>query len=605
LNGVAGPWYRDYFSPDFWRLLEQEYTAERTANEVEYLAGVLRTRAPGNRVMDLGCGTGRHCVPLARLGYRVTGLDVSAWALGRARDAAVGAGAEVELRKLDLLTDSWRCLPRVDAIISIQSFGWGDDPDQLEFLGRAADHLVPGGVLVLDHSNLAAILGDYAAEAEVVIGADTFRFSRTFDPGTGRSRGSLQVIGADGQTVTQDDVRLYLPCDVRRLLGSAGFVVERVDADFRPGADPSRTTRYVQFLARRGPAPSPPLRAARSGAGLDLRWAPDEVDFVREALDAAWAEVIGGDDRLVDRARRYAVDDPWRGGRGAEVLSGHFGCPISPSRIVFGAGATGLLRDLATLARGRPVVHHPYAHAELPGEARRLGVSLHPFDGVGAPGRVVRLLEDQRPGAMLLERPDVLGEIVDLDDLRRTLDLAASRGVIVILDETCATYLGPEQSAVPLTLGSSNLVVVRSMSKGYCCGGLRVGFAVCSPPLEEAVRAACAPLAVSEVALEVSLRLLAQGDLLRGLRAHLALVKPGVVTGLRAAGLEVLPGDPQLPWVVVRADNRARSFFTARGISAKPLTDPWEGRREELLRVSVPLSPDRLGTFRSLVAEGR
>ncbi|MGV9539200.1 hypothetical protein ACWDR9_36815, partial [Streptosporangium sandarakinum] len=53
-------WYADYFTADYWSFARHEYTAERTAGEVAYLAETLREHAPGRRVLDLGCGVGRH-----------------------------------------------------------------------------------------------------------------------------------------------------------------------------------------------------------------------------------------------------------------------------------------------------------------------------------------------------------------------------------------------------------------------------------------------------------------------------------------------------------------------------------------------------------------
>jgi cyclopropane fatty-acyl-phospholipid synthase-like methyltransferase len=45
-----------------------------TVAEVEFLLDVL-TLEPGSRVLDLGCGTGRHAIELASRGFRVTGVD--------------------------------------------------------------------------------------------------------------------------------------------------------------------------------------------------------------------------------------------------------------------------------------------------------------------------------------------------------------------------------------------------------------------------------------------------------------------------------------------------------------------------------------------------
>lgn len=52
-------------------------TAARTAAEVDFIAAELALAA-GARLLDVGCGFGRHSIELARRGYAVTGIDPSA-----------------------------------------------------------------------------------------------------------------------------------------------------------------------------------------------------------------------------------------------------------------------------------------------------------------------------------------------------------------------------------------------------------------------------------------------------------------------------------------------------------------------------------------------
>ena len=77
----AEPWYVGFFGEAFWTVATHEYTAERTEREADYLAAVLTDAAPGRRVVDLGCGTGRHAMALARRGFDAVGADVNTWAV--------------------------------------------------------------------------------------------------------------------------------------------------------------------------------------------------------------------------------------------------------------------------------------------------------------------------------------------------------------------------------------------------------------------------------------------------------------------------------------------------------------------------------------------
>ncbi|MGZ3144172.1 aminotransferase class I/II-fold pyridoxal phosphate-dependent enzyme [Lentzea chajnantorensis] len=559
-----------FFTRDYWVFAAAEYSPARTAAEVAYLTSVLPA---GGRVLDLGCGVGRHAHGLARAGFDVVGVDVSEWAVDQARR---GPGVFVAAD----LTRAWPDFaglgssgpgsagpnsagpgsdgpsappggpprgidPGFDAVVCVQAFGWGGDADQVRLLRRVRSVLRPGGVLVLDHSNATAILRGYRDHAVAEVDGHTFTFHRRFDPLTGRSGGEVRVERPDGSScVLHDDVRLYHPPEVASLLDRAGFVVEHVDADFTRGAPVTADTRYVQFVAT---ARVSALEGHRGAAeGVDLRWAPDEVEFVQPAIDRAWA-ALGG---VAERARRYDVADPY-GAKAAPVLQRYFGMFLEPEQVTCGAGATGLLRSLAALAvDGFTCAGHPeFALAAA---------------AIGAP---------EGSAVVVVDRPGVSGEVMGLDEIG---EIEAD---VLIVDETCAAYLEPHDSAVRLLPHRRGLVVIRSMSKGYCCGGLRVGFALASRDIASRVREVAAPLAVSALSLDLALALLEQGDVLRPLRDRIRAVKPSFVDLLP----DVAPGDPRVPWV--RVPLSAEVWLKERGLQGKVLPDG--------IRLSVPLSQQR------------
>jgi SAM-dependent methyltransferase len=73
---------------------------QSTVPDCDYLEHVLDVR-PGARLLDVGCGVGRHVVELARRGYRMTGIDISRGLLRVGERLAREAAVEVELRHLD------------------------------------------------------------------------------------------------------------------------------------------------------------------------------------------------------------------------------------------------------------------------------------------------------------------------------------------------------------------------------------------------------------------------------------------------------------------------------------------------------------------------
>jgi len=83
-------WYEAFFEGDYYRMYSARSVLrvpEVTSRQVEFIVESLQL-APGARVLDLACGHGRIAVPLAQRGYDVTGVDLSAFHLRLARQAA-------------------------------------------------------------------------------------------------------------------------------------------------------------------------------------------------------------------------------------------------------------------------------------------------------------------------------------------------------------------------------------------------------------------------------------------------------------------------------------------------------------------------------------
>ena len=86
---MSADWWKTFFSGVAVDLWLQAGSEEWTRPEVDFIVKQLGV-APPARVLDVPCGGGRHSVPLAKLGYRVTGVDPSPEFLAAARANAAG-----------------------------------------------------------------------------------------------------------------------------------------------------------------------------------------------------------------------------------------------------------------------------------------------------------------------------------------------------------------------------------------------------------------------------------------------------------------------------------------------------------------------------------
>jgi SAM-dependent methyltransferase len=122
---------------------------EAAPGEVESVVGLLGVET-GAAILDLCCGVGRHSLELARLGYRVTGVDRTAAYLRVAQEMATAEDLDLELVEADM-RDFARPAAFDGAINLFTSFGYFEDPGEdrlvVENLYRS---LRPGGRLVMD-----------------------------------------------------------------------------------------------------------------------------------------------------------------------------------------------------------------------------------------------------------------------------------------------------------------------------------------------------------------------------------------------------------------------------------------------------------------------
>jgi SAM-dependent methyltransferase len=134
-----------------------------------YMQNVLRLPS-GARLLDLGCGTGRHSVALVGHGFRVVGVDLSRGMLRQAQLAAL----EAEARVVWIQADATRfAAPQAfDAAICLCEgafglIGAGEDPQAHDaaIARNLARSLRPGGRLVLTASNGLRFLAHYGPEA--------------------------------------------------------------------------------------------------------------------------------------------------------------------------------------------------------------------------------------------------------------------------------------------------------------------------------------------------------------------------------------------------------------------------------------------------------
>jgi SAM-dependent methyltransferase len=220
---MAKKWYEALFT-DYAETYDKESFTRGTVGECDFI----ESEIGGDRsipVLDIGCGTGRHAIELARRGYRVTGIDLSPSQIERARAKAVTAGVAADFRVGDA-----RALPfpgefGLAVMICEGAFALMEtDEMNYEILRGAARALRPGGKLVMTTLNGLFPLHRSVGQFEKEGMSEAASEGHAFDLMTFRMRSRLETPDDHGQRIEIDcDERWYIPSELTWLLRQAGF----------------------------------------------------------------------------------------------------------------------------------------------------------------------------------------------------------------------------------------------------------------------------------------------------------------------------------------------------------------------------------------------
>lgn len=232
------------------------------AAECDLIERIFQTYGDGSvrSVLDLGCGTGNHAIPLAQRGYEVLGVDRSESMLSHARiklASSVSNGRVVvqrgDIRSISLERQFDAAL-MMFAVLGYQL----ENADVLAALGRARRHLRAGGLLLFDVWYGPAVLRQRPSERIKVV---PMRDGQTLRAATSELNTERHVCTVHfhvwqfegsrlvAETEETHAVRYFFPLELKLFLEVSGLAPLRLGAFPEFAKDPDETTWNVFGVA--------------------------------------------------------------------------------------------------------------------------------------------------------------------------------------------------------------------------------------------------------------------------------------------------------------------------------------------------------------------
>lgn len=201
-------WYVDLYE-NYGKSYEEEPFVKGTEGEVDFLEKELDFNKD-KKIIDIGCGTGRHSLELAKRGYNVTGIDLSESMISQAKRKKNEAGLDVNFQVKNALDLDYSKQFDLSIILCEGAFSlMEDDEKDYKILENAYNALKDNGKLIL------TVLNAFKQITEE---------NENLDLKTLREEFVLKVEDDNGKEKTiHANQRYYTPSEIKWILKDIGF----------------------------------------------------------------------------------------------------------------------------------------------------------------------------------------------------------------------------------------------------------------------------------------------------------------------------------------------------------------------------------------------
>ena len=238
-------WFASWFDSPYYHILYKDRDHDEARQLVAQLIDSLGINKP-SKVLDLGCGKGRHSLQIASYGHKVLGLDLSKESIA---EANLNKAANLRFEVADMR--SFEVDEEQDFVFNLfTSFGYFESmEDNLKVLSNISRSLKSNGVLVIDFMNAEKVVKNLVQEEVKVVDNVQFKIKRRVNEGR-----ILKSIKFEDKTITynfEESVQALTLANFENIFEQTDLKIEGVFGDYALNAFDAKNSDRLILIAKK------------------------------------------------------------------------------------------------------------------------------------------------------------------------------------------------------------------------------------------------------------------------------------------------------------------------------------------------------------------
>ncbi len=240
-------WFEKWFDTPYYHMLYHQRDEQEASAFIEKLMEHLNP-VPGSSILDVACGRGRHSLSLSRLGYQVTGIDLSGQSIKEAKS--------LESASLEFFTHDMRQPFRINyydyAFNFFTSFGYfnlrREHDAAIRTIARSL-HLY--GTLVIDYLNVHYAEAHLVPESDIEVADYNFHITKWMDETHFYKKIEVEHDSFTEPHIFTEKVAKFSLGDFTDMLAYEGMQISEVFGDYSLGPYHVRKAPRMIMIAKK------------------------------------------------------------------------------------------------------------------------------------------------------------------------------------------------------------------------------------------------------------------------------------------------------------------------------------------------------------------